>query len=1114
MRLLAGSITDVPRYAAAEESERSPGGKRDDTLERLVGPVPAQGASFVGREKDVAELNGAMVQCLRGRGSLVLIAGEPGIGKSRLMGEFATLAQRAGVVALWANCWEGGEAPVFWPWIQVLRGYFRGRDRAELIAELGPAAAELERLLPELGTSVHSRGAQADTSHEARFRLFDALAGCLRRASQSRPLLIAIDNLHAADESSLQLLRFLSVDLHDCRVLLLGSYREGEVGSDSPLWRLLGELGGAATRVQLSGLAPDEVAQLMRDFGGAEPEAELAQALHARTRGNPFFVREVLRLLGTGPAALDGVPDSVRQVIEHRLSRQEPQVLELLRSASLLGAEFSPALLAEISGLPLEALYTELAPALASRLLERDVKRELYSFAHALVREVCYAQLNDTRRRELHRLTARAIEQRDRDRSRPRAAEAAFHYLRAGSLEDLQRALDSSEQAARSARRLGAHEDAVLHLERALELLSRLPEQDDARRCELLLELGAVQMASGSQRAAQDTHAHAAQLAQLIGKPELFARAALGFGLPFGAGGSDQREVELLSAALSQLPAGDSALRALLASRLSHALLFGVRHVERAQLAEEALAMARRLGDAATLASVLLERHQALWTGAPAEERLAVADEVVQLAEANGDRQLALQARALRLGDLLELGRLDRYRAESAHYARCVRDDGLVTSAWHVPMQQATLAMLAGRFVEAEQLGNEGLALGRRVQHQGVEVFHHSVQMTIRYLQGRFAELLPALRHGAEAYPTLLVFHAGLALAHSERGERLEASLVFERLAANDFKDVPRDFLWVFNLALLSLTAHCLGDAARAAQLYAWLSPYAAYNVRVTRIGISSIGSAQHYLGLLALTLGHHDQAVDHLEQAVAAHTRQGALAMLANSQLQLGRALAARGDAAGANVARERAAELAQSLSIRLVLTESEAPPPIAASETRDVILRREGQDWTLEHAGKRLRLRHAVGVGMLARLLAEPEREISALELRGEGVSSDAGEILDARAKQEYRERVAGLREELARAERDNDLGGAERAREELEQIEAALRGAFGLGGRERRAGASSERARISVTKAIRAALRRVSELDAELGGHLERSVKTGHVCVYQPDPTAALRWVVVSA
>jgi tetratricopeptide (TPR) repeat protein len=1112
-----------------------PTGRADETMEHFLGVPRAPSQSFVGRDQALSELNAAIVQSLQGRGTLVLISGEPGIGKTRLMAEFAARAQRAGVTSLWANCWEGGEAPVFWPWIQVLRAYGRGRDPAELHQELGAAARELEAIFPELANAAaaatscevsarRAREVAASASQELRFRLFDAMSGFLRKASSARPLLINIDNLHAADEDSLQLLRFVSNDLWDARALVIASYREGDAGSETPLWRLLGELGAGVQRIRLTGLGPDDVAQLIREFGASVPEPELARALHARTLGNPFFLREVLRLHGAGRDALDGVPDSVAQVIERRLSRIGEAPVDMLRSAAVLGSEFSVEDLAAASGQPFEIVQGLLTGLLSSRVLVHDRASDNYRFAHALVREVCYAQLSDWKRRELHRNTARAIESRDGGGSRP--AEVAFHYLRAGGPDDLRRALESSELAAREARRVAAFEDAENHLDRALGLVGRIDGASELRRCELLLELGGVQMAKGAPLVAQKTFVRAARGAQALGSSELLAKAALGYGIEFGAGGSDAQEVELLETARAALPDGDSTLRAQVSSRLSRALLFGVRHVERVELAEDALAMARRLGESATLASVLFARHQSLWTGAPAEERCAIADEIVQLAEASGDHALALQARALRLGDLLELAQLERYRAECANYAKRVLEDNLITSAWHVPMQQATLAMLTGAFTEAERLGAEGLALGRRLSHQGIEVFHHSVVMTIRYLQGRHAELLPVLRHGAEAYPTLPVFRAGLALAHAEKGEQLEAALTFERLASGDFADVPRDILWVFNLALLSITAHFLGDVKRALQIYDWLSPYANYNVRVTRIGISSIGSTQHYLGLLAVTCGELDRAVAHFEKAVASHTAQGALAMLANSHLQLARALEKRnapGDVSSAREARARAEEMATSLQIRLVLTELEQPipQPSAARQShpapvRTVRLRKEGIDWALDHAGRTLRWRNAVGMEMLARLLKEPGRDFSALELRGSesvsGVSnSDAGELLDTQATQAYRARASELKDTIEQAEEMHDTARAEAAREELEQLEQELRRAIGLGGRQRKAGATHERARISVTKAIKSALRKIAEQDEELGAHLDRSIRTGQLCAYSPDPTADLKWEV---
>ncbi len=1111
MRAFRGNGSDTPpRSRRPDEAGGGPVGP-DDTIERVVTLPPAEAPSFLGRDHALSELNAAIVQSLQGRGALVLISGEPGIGKTRLIGELSARAERAGVTALAANCWEGGEAPVFWPWVQVVRAFIRSLDPGELQRALGAGASEIAQLVPELGGEP---GRQPAAAGDARFRLFDAISSSLRRAAVAKPLLIAIDNLHAADEASLRLLRFLASDLRDARVLLLGSYRDSDAGSGTPLWRLLGELGSEVHRIALTGLEPDDVGQLIREYGARTPDPELSRALHARTQGNPFFVREVLRLLGTGPAALDGVPDSVAQVIERRLSRIGDEALALLRRASVLGAEFTLELLADVSGMPVERMQHWLPALLSSRLLARDRVQDRYRFAHALVREVCYGQLDPASRHRLHREAARAIEARPQ----PPAAEVAFHYVRAGSPEDLARALASTEAAAQAARRLGAHEDAATHLERALGLLDQLEGDHDVHRCELLLELGAVLMARGAVADAQQTLARAARIARARNDAERLARAALEFGVEFGAGASNDREIELLEAALAalpRLPTEASALRARLLSRLSRALLFDVRNAECGALAQSALALARRAGDPSTLASVLYAHHQTLGAYAPAETRAAIADEVVQLAESSGDRGLAMQARALRLGDLLELTEIDRYRAECASYARLVQNDKHVTAAWHVPMQRATLAMLAGQFAEAERLGAEGLSLGRRIAHQGIEVFHHSVLMTIRYLQGRHGELLPVLQHGAEAYPTVPVFRSGLALAHAERGERVPAGLAFERLAADDFRAVPRDFLWGFNLALLSITAHFLGDAGRAAQLYDWLLPQARYNVRVTRIGISSIGAVDHYLGLLASTMGRSEAAVEHFVAAVASHQRQGALAMLANSSFQLARVRAARGEVGLAAEPRRSAEELARSLGIRLVLAEL-ASPLMAAGELakpdRTVRLRRQGEDWSLELEGHAVRLRGAVGMTMLARLVREPHREFAALDLRGsEGLRSDAGELLDAQAKDAYRARANALREEIAHAERANDLGRAERRRDELDQLERELSRAVGLGGRDRRAGATYERARTSVTKAIRAVVRRIGEQDEALGAHLERSLRTGTVCAYSPDPAANLRWLV---
>jgi len=1101
----------------------------DETLDGA--PVQDAGAAasgaaqpFVGRSDALRELNAALSRALQAEGSLLLVAGEPGIGKTQLAHELCSRARHAGFTTLWSSCWEGGGAPALWPFTQLARAYARAYATAARPAD---ARADLLPLIAQLvEPSARGHADERSAPAEARFRVFDAVSSWLRQLAELRPVLLVIDDLHWADEASLELLRFVANELRDMRGVLLCTYREEELAGDGPCRRMLAGLAGRAGYISLSGLSRAEVAELVASTSALPADASLAAALHDKTAGNPFFVRELVRFWGTGERATAAVPESVRQVIGRRLERLPMDCRELLGACAVLGLDFSLEVLAAVAQRGRIELSALLAPALSARLLETATAPERWRFEHALVREVVYAQLDESARRELHRRAGSAIEARSQPDGDAWQGEVALHFERAGGPADLRHALEYCTRAAQSSRSLSAHGDAAAHLRHALLLLPSVDASDQVRRCELLLELGAAQRAQGSLLEARNTHEQAAGVARALGDAERLGRAALGFGEEFVAGGVDPRETGLLRDALSALPLADGPLRARLLARLGRALLFGFEHQLRAELAETATAMARRLADPASLAHVLYDRHQTLWTCEP-EQACRVATEIVQLAEAVRETHLALSARALRLGDLLELGDIDRYRSEAASYARLVAEHKQLAYAWHVPMQEATLAMLGGRFAEAERLGAHGLALGKRIEHQGIEVFHFSVFMTIRYLEGRHRELLDSLRHGVEQYPTLPVFRAGFALALCEAGQRAEAQAELERLAQLDFEDVPRDFLWVFNLALLGLTAHYVGDARRAAPLYAWLLPHAPYNVRVGRIGVSTIGSTQHYLGLLALTLQRWDDAVQHLEAALAAHTRQGLLPMLANSHLQLARALCARaapGDAKRAADSTRQANSLAAALGIRLLFAERAEPqqgetgaqragaaPSSIANVT--VTLQLEGEYWTLARGANTLRLRNSVGMRMLARLLAEPASEFAALALRDErGADSwhgDAGELLDARAQTAYRERYAELGRQLEEAERQHDLARRERLGAERAALSQQLSAAIGLGGRRRRAGSGLERARMSVTKALRAAIAKIAEQDHELGLHLELSVQTGHVCCYRPDPASAIRF-----
>jgi tetratricopeptide (TPR) repeat protein len=1066
----------------------------------------------VGRRKSLRDLRSAIADAVAGAGRLVFITGEPGIGKTSLAQQACALAAESGMGTLWGSCWEGDGAPPFWPWVQVLRDYSAGRDAATLQRELGTEHGDLGMLIPELAGGSAESGPPQITSNESRFRLYDSVSTFLLRVAKARPTLVVLDDLHWADEPSLQLLRFLGSGLDQRSLLVLGTYRDVEVGLDHPLRRVIGQMTGAAHELQLEGLAPAEVGELVAQLTGAPAPEPQSDAIHRLTNGNPFFVRELIRLQADPIAADARLPQGVREVVRHRLGSLSTASREVLAAAAVAGPDFEPELVSRVAGVPAKRVGALLDEATGARLLERGPVPDRHRFVHTLVREVLYGDLPLERRRHLHHRTATAIEQLHAGDLIGREAELAHHYREAGGRASLERALELTESAAQQSLRLFAHEDAAMHLRRALELVDPL-NADDRRRCLILLSLSRAEMASGEGAAARDASTRAADVARRMHAPDLLAQAALGLQPEFTAQSVHELEVSLLEEAAQSLGPERIDLRARLLARLARALIWSPATERRQALITEAEALARGLGDPATTAAVRYECHQAV-CGLPTDDpgaRLQMAEESIRLALHSGDQSLALHTRALRLGDLLELGDMQRYRAEVGAYAGLVERLRQLQVAWHSPLQRATLAMLEGRFDEAEALAADGLALGRRVQHAGIENFYGAFIGFSRMLQGRLAGTVELMQLGVRTSP-FQTYRAGLALAWLWTGQTDDARAEFERLAAGDFLDLPRDVAWLGLVAVLSVVCSSLHDRPRARQLYELVLPCASRNVRITRIGIGCGGSVEHYLGLLCATLGNLDEAVLRFEAAVRFHRRMASPVLVAHSRFQLARALAARGgrgDLERSRVELEQAAEVAAALGIDLA--PGEKTPP-----SSQVDFHRDGDFWTLHHGAQVMRLRDSVGLRHLARLVAEPGREFHAMDLAsperiGFHQAGDAGQILDERAKAEYRERLRELAQEIDEADAWSDPERAAKARREVDMLTQQLASAVGLGGRDRKALSDAERARVTVTKAIRAAIQRIGALDTDLGAHLEVSVRTGVFCAYRPDPASRITWAV---
>jgi DNA-binding CsgD family transcriptional regulator len=897
---------------------------------------------FVGRVGELAALTADLDAAVGGHGGVVLVVGEPGIGKTRLAEELAARAIGRGAVVLWGRCWEGAGAPSFWPWVQVVRGYVQVQagDPASLRHDLGAGAADIAQLVPAVHDCIPGLPTPPPLDPEAaRFRLFDSLAGFLRAAAARRPLLLVLDDLHWADVPSLALLRFMSRELEGAGPLVVGSYRHTEVDQGHPLLAAVADLTRGQHRwLLLGGLGQRDVTGFVALVAGTEPSAELVAEVYRQTDGNPFFVTEVVRLLASqgrldpaarGAAVLEGgLPEGVRAVVAERLSRLSGECRRILEIAAVVGRDFELRVLQPASGLDAEQLLMLLEEAEAARLVGA-VPGELsrWRFAHALVREVLYEGLLAARRVRLHGLVGEALEAIYAADPVPHLAELAHHLAEAapGSEKMAARAVQLATLAGLRSLELLAWEDAAELFERALaalELAERPGSQQ--QRCELLLAVGEARMAASDVPAARTAYRQAGELARRIGSPEALARAGLGLGLEFTSGIVDPVQVGLLEEALAALGEADSPLRARVLAGLARALVSTPQVRRRLALSEDAVQMARRLGDPATLAAVLFGRHLAIWGSERAEvagERLAIATEAVGLAEQIGDHAMALRGRGLRRIDLLELGDVAGYDADLAAAERSAEELRQLRYRWQLPLAHATRALLAGRFAQAEGLMEQGLAVGRRAGDQAVGNYYTGVLATLRLMQGRFGELVELTRDAATRFPAMVVFQAAQATALAEVGHADQARAEVERLAAGDLAAVPRDPAWSFSLACLALACHHLGETEIAVKLHGRLEPYADRNIVTGRVGAICLGPAAYFLGLLDLTLSLPEQALRRFQHAAALADRMQARPMVAMSREGQARALLALdrpGDRQQAAILLDEVATTAQALGIR----------------------------------------------------------------------------------------------------------------------------------------------------------------------------------------------------
>jgi tetratricopeptide (TPR) repeat protein len=868
-------------------------------VQTAPGALPAP---LLGREADLRAIDLARDAAARGSGGLVTIAGEAGIGKTRLAEEAVARAVDAGFAAAWGSGWPEGGAPPLWPWQHVL-------------GQLG--ATEAARLLD---------GQDAGGVDPERFSRFREVALSVVQAGRSAPTIVVLDDAHHADAAALVLARFVARSVRAARVLMVVTYREPIGAAPSDLVAAaLSDLSAEGTRLTLAGLDDQAVRELLGSAGTSADPGQLAE-LQVLTGGNPLLLHEAIARKPQGAAVRSGV----RRLVRSRLSTFDPGELDVLATAALLGAGLDEEFLARVAATDLGTVRAVRRRGLAAGIL-RPSDAEGFTFAHGLFREALLADWGRERARQAHERAADELSQLAAPADAERVSRIASHRLAAAeSGGALWTAVEASRVAARAHVERFAYEPAADLLRRARDLFDRRADQTPSR---VLLELAHAELHAGRLRTAREAcRAAAAAVASSAGgsPPEeddadVLAEAAIGLGGIWVLEHRHPVEMEqfhrLLRDAQEGLGERRPDLRHRIAVRLAaEAVYTGTGSIGAVRAAVEQV---RGTGDRRALAEALSLLHHTLLGPEFADERLGVAKELVEVASSSGEPVLTLMGVLWRTVDLFLLGdpAAEVSLAELRQRADALRVQAVL---FVVAALDVMLALRQGRVEEAETGAAACLKMGLEVGDADAPEYYGAQLLAVRWLQGRSEEILPVARDLAHSVGVTtrdrayLAAHAALA-ADAGPENAPEARRVLDRVLASGLKALESSSNWLVTFFTAAEAAALLGDAAAAAGMYEVLLPYARLPIMAS-IGVVCFGSVERSLGVTARAARRLDEAVAHLERAVDACARLGNRPVEELSRADLALTLLARknpGDAERAEALIDRAVGTLRSLGL-----------------------------------------------------------------------------------------------------------------------------------------------------------------------------------------------------
>jgi class 3 adenylate cyclase/tetratricopeptide (TPR) repeat protein len=921
-RALKGLSTPIQVYRVLRETQAQ--SRFDVAMQAGLTPI-------VGRENESAILSERWEQVISGEGQVVLLSGEPGIGKSRLVQAFKERIATEPSRWLECHCSPYHQNSAHYPVIDLLQRLLQFESLDDSPVKLSklerglrkynlPVADYLPLIALLLSLPVPEEYPRLTLTLEAqKEKTHLAIQSWLLAIAEAEALVLLFEDLHWADPSTLELLGHVLDQVPTTRLLLVLTYRP----EFAPPWPVRSHF----VSIALTRLPRIQAEAVIRNVSGGKPlPPQVLEQIISKTDGVPLFVEELTKTVIesdllqerdgsyelTGPLPPLAIPSTLQDSLTARLDRLG-SVREVAQLAATIGRDFSYDLLRAICPLDDPTLRDAMAALVDAEVLYRRgvMPQARYFFKHALIRDAAYESLLKSKRQQIHSRIARVLEEEFPAVVETQPELIAHHYTQAGlAVQSVPYWRKAGEQALQQS----AFDESINHFNKGLSLLPEWRDRSSAQprehksgelRCALLLAIGEAQRRGGQPTTAQQTMIRSIHLAQELASADLIARAAwqlavlsLQVGLAFPPSG-----ISLMEETLSKLGSQDSPLRAAVLGALATILPSVGAHQRALEYGQQAAAMARRLGDLQLLPMILVGICFALQSPQQASQRLAYANELLVSAQAVNSREFVGFALAYRIFSALQIGDTLTAKNSMRNYARVAEELREPFLLCLLKDYQAAEASIEGRFADCERLANEALAVGQTLRVENAAGIFGVQMFALRREQGRLREIEPLLHHFLDTPEGANAWLPGLALIYAELGRIAEARAEFDQLAQHDFADILRDAKWLVSMTYLADVCTLLGDNSRAQTLYELMLPYQRVNVLIGA-GSACYGSASRYLGSLATTMGRWDQAERHFEDALAMNSAMGARPWLAHTQYQYARMLLARDQAGDSGMA------------------------------------------------------------------------------------------------------------------------------------------------------------------------------------------------------------------